>query len=116
MNDSQGHEKGDELIVAASKIIADSFGKSGQSYRIGGDEFCVLMTGGSLQEKYEAGFARFQQLIDDANRVKGRTYEIQIANGFSICDMISREKIDEAVAAADSAMYANKSFLKSRVV
>lgn len=116
VNDSQGHEKGDELIVAASKIIADSFGKSGQSYRIGGDEFCVLMTGGSLQEKYEAGFARFQQLIDDANRVKGRTYEIQIANGFSICDMISREKIDEAVAAADSAMYANKSFLKSRVV
>lgn len=110
VNDNQGHEKGDELITTASKIIANSFGKYGKSYRIGGDEFCVLMTGISLQEKYETGLAEFQRLIEEANRVKGRTYEIQIANGFRICDTINREKIDEAVMAADTAMYANKSF------
>lgn len=116
VNDSQGHEKGDELITAASKIIADSFGKYGKAYRIGGDEFCVLMTGVSLQETYETGLAEFQKLIREANMVKGRTYEIQIANGFSICDTAGREKIDEAVMAADTAMYENKRFLKSRVV
>lgn len=114
VNDNQGHEKGDELITIASKIIANSFGKHGKSYRIGGDEFCVLMTGISLQEKYETGLAEFQRLIEEANRVKGRTYEIQIANGFRICDTINREKIDEAVMAADTAMYANKSFLKNK--
>lgn len=114
VNDNQGHEKGDELITTASKIIANSFGKHGKSYRIGGDEFCVLMTGISLQEKYETGLAEFQRLIEEANRVKGRTYEIQIANGFRICDTINREKIDEAVMAADTAMYANKSFLKNK--
>lgn len=114
VNDNQGHEKGDELITTASKIIANSFGKYGKSYRIGGDEFCVLMTGISLQEKYETGLAEFQRLIEEANRVKGRTYEIQIANGFRICDTINREKIDEAVMAADTAMYANKSFLKNK--
>lgn len=42
------------------------------------------------------------------------TYEIQIANGFSVCDIIDRQKIDEAVMEADSAMYANKKMLKSR--
>lgn len=114
VNDNQGHEKGDELITTASKIIANSFGKHGKSYRIGGDEFCVLMTGISLQEKYETGLAEFQRLIEEANRVKGRTYEIQIANGFRICDTINREKIDEAVMAADTAMYANKSFFKNK--
>lgn len=115
VNDNQGHEKGDELITAASKIIADSFGKNGKSYRIGGDEFCVLMTGISLQEKYEQGLMEFQRLIKEANRVKGRTYEIQIANGFSVCDTITKEKIEEAIMAADSAMYANKSFLKGKI-
>ena len=74
VNDNQGHEKGDELLSAASKIIADSFGRYGKAYRIGGDEFCVLMMGVSLQESYEAGLAEFQKLIREANMVKGRTY------------------------------------------
>lgn len=113
VNDNQGHEKGDELITVASKIISDSFGKFGKSYRIGGDEFCVLMTGISLQEKYETGLTEFQRLVDEANKAKWYTYEVQIANGFSICDTISKDKIDEAVMASDSAMYANKSYLKS---
>ena len=80
-----------------------------------GDEFCVLMTGISLQEKYEQGLMEFQGLIKEANRLKGRTYEIQIANGFSVCDTITKEKIEEAIMAADSAMYANKSFLKGKI-
>lgn len=114
VNDNQGHEKGDELITAASKIISDSFGRYGKAYRIGGDEFCVLMTGLGLQETYEHGLSEFQKLIDEANKTKMYTYEIQIANGFSVCDIIDRQKIDEAVMEADSAMYANKKMLKSR--
>lgn len=106
VNDNQGHEKGDELITVAARIISDSFGKLGKSYRIGGDEFCVLMTGLGLQDMYERGLLEFQKLVDEANKAKWYTYEIQIANGFSICDMIERQKIDEAVMAADGAMYA----------
>lgn len=114
VNDNQGHEKGDELITVAARIISDSFGKLGKSYRIGGDEFCVLMTGLGLRDMYERGLLEFQKLVDEANKAKWYTYEIQIANGFSICDMIERQKIDEAVMAADGAMYANKKMLKSR--
>ncbi len=114
VNDNQGHEKGDELITVAARIISDSFGKLGKSYRIGGDEFCVLMTGLGMQDMYERGLLEFQKLVDEANKAKWYTYEIQIANGFSICDMIERQKIDEAVMAADGAMYANKKMLKSR--
>ena len=44
-------------------------------------------------------------MIKEANRVKGRTYEIQIANGFCICDTITKEKIEEAIMEADSAMF-----------
>lgn len=112
VNDNQGHEKGDEMITIASRIISDSFGQFGKSYRIGGDEFCVLMAGPPLQEHYEKGLSTFQQLIDEANQAKWYTYVIQIANGFSICSSMDRESIDAAVKAADSAMYENKSMLK----
>lgn len=43
INDQKGHEMGDCLLKAASDIIQNRFGKFGKSYRIGGDEFCVLL-------------------------------------------------------------------------
>lgn len=112
VNDNQGHEKGDELITIASRIISDSFGRFGKAYRIGGDEFCVLMTGDDLQERYEKALAEFQMLIDEANKAKWYTYEIQIANGFAICNDISKKNIDETIMMADDAMYVNKNLLK----
>ena len=116
MNDNQGHEKGDELITLTADIIQKSFGKFGKSYRIGGDEFCVLITGLSLQEKYDEGLCAFQHLIDAANRTKKYTFEVQIANGFCICDTLEKEKIDAAVMLADTSMYENKSLLKKGYV
>ena len=112
VNDNQGHEKGDELIMLAAHIVEKSFGRFGKSYRIGGDEFCVFMTGLSLQEKYEEALDEFRHLIEAENRTKKHTFEVQIANGFCICDTMEKEKIDEAVKSADSLMYENKSLLK----
>ena len=114
INDSQGHEIGDELIRGAAKIIEDSFGTFGKSYRIGGDEFCVLLIGADLQEKYERGLSIFQQLIDEANKAGTYTCNVQIAHGFAICNEITKEKIEEAIAIADSEMYQNKTELKRK--
>lgn len=112
VNDNQGHDKGDELITIAARIISDSFGRFGKAYRIGGDEFCVLMTGGSLQVNYERALEDFKILVDEANKAKWYTYEIQIANGFAICNEISKKNIDETIMMADDAMYINKNLLK----
>ena len=114
VNDNQGHEFGDELIRGAAKIIEDSFGNFGKSYRIGGDEFCVLMTGVDIEEKYEKGLSIFRQLIDEINKADMYTCKVQIAHGFAVCKEITKERIEEAVAIADSAMYQNKTELKRR--
>lgn len=115
INDSKGHEMGDELIKEASVIIRESFGKYGKSYRIGGDEFCVLLEGGDLQSVYEKALRRFHELIADANRNHPFHLEIHIAHGFSICRELTNEKIEEAVHLADRAMYENKAMLKRGV-
>ena len=112
VNDNQGHEFGDDLIRIAARIIEDSFGHFGKSYRIGGDEFCVLMTGVDIKERYEKGLAVFSQLIDEANKADWYTYEVQIAHGFAVCEEFTPEKIDEAIAVADNEMYQNKMKLK----
>jgi len=42
INDTYGHVKGDYCLNRVAKIIENSFKGIGYSYRIGGDEFCVL--------------------------------------------------------------------------
>ena len=52
-NDKNGHMVGDEYIVASSKIIKKTFMEYGRVYRIGGDEFCVLMPNIELENGKE---------------------------------------------------------------
>lgn len=112
VNDKQGHEYGDEFIKGAAQIIESSFGTFGKAYRIGGDEFCVLMTGTNLKEKYGKGLDIFKQLIDEANKANRYSFKLQIAHGFAVCNEITKDKIEEAIAIADSEMYQNKTKLK----
>ncbi|MCR4955205.1 MAG: GGDEF domain-containing protein [Lachnospiraceae bacterium] len=42
-NDAKGHAAGDELICGAADCIKDAFHPYGEVYRIGGDEFAVIL-------------------------------------------------------------------------
>ena len=44
INDTYGHDVGDEMICAAAACMTASFGEFGKVYRIGGDEFAVIIT------------------------------------------------------------------------
>lgn len=44
INDTYGHDAGDEMICAAAACMTASFGEFGKVYRIGGDEFVVIVT------------------------------------------------------------------------
>ena len=43
VNDSLGHEAGDEIIIGASQCMLKSFNKYAKVYRTGGDEFTIIM-------------------------------------------------------------------------
>jgi two-component system, cell cycle response regulator len=42
-NDTFGHPAGDELLARLGYALSDAVGKDGTAYRIGGDEFCLLL-------------------------------------------------------------------------
>ena len=44
INDTLGHIAGDELLTGTSECIKQAFSDTDMIYRIGGDEFCVLLT------------------------------------------------------------------------
>jgi two-component system, cell cycle response regulator len=43
-NDTFGHPAGDELLTRLGQALREAAGSDGTAYRIGGDEFCLLLT------------------------------------------------------------------------
>lgn len=43
INDTYGHARGDEILIAVARCIAESIRVSDFPFRIGGDEFCVIL-------------------------------------------------------------------------
>lgn len=43
VNDSLGHQTGDAVLIEAARRIESSIGQSGQVYRVGGDEFLIVI-------------------------------------------------------------------------
>lgn len=112
VNDSQGHEKGDELICLVSSGIYQSFGAKGKCYRMGGDEFLVLLTGDNPTEDYHVGMTSLRLYCDYANSVEDRSFDVNIANGFAL--MQEGELLSETIERADIRMYENKKEMKSK--
>lgn len=110
-NDTLGHNEGDRYILEASHFIRDTFDAYGACYRIGGDEFCVLI------EKVDK--CPVEKLIEKINRdcesfnKSGRAkFKIGIASGYAKYTMNVDKDFKEAYDRADAMMYENKRKLK----
>ena len=101
-NDTIGHDAGDELITGASECLSAAFEGIDTIYRIGGDEFCVIMPG-SIEK---AGLC-LERLKDLASHRSGRYISsISIASGAA--SNKDFDDIKSVVAEADKTMYEEK--------
>lgn len=112
VNDNQGHEKGDELICLASSGIYQSFGTYGKCYRMGGDEFLIILTGEDPKTDYETGIENLEIYCNYANSMEDRTYDLKIAHGFTLAT--PADSLSIAMARADALMYENKRWMKAQ--
>ncbi|MBR5308811.1 MAG: diguanylate cyclase [Clostridia bacterium] len=106
-NDRYGHEVGDRLIVAAAHLIADTFKRS-HVFRIGGDEFLVVLRNrdlkeyGELMKKLEAECAKRFITAD------GEMLPVSLAMGYARYDSDEDTSFVDVFNKADDAMYENK--------
>lgn len=104
VNDSLGHEAGDELIQGAVKCCKEAFEKDDLICRIGGDEFAVIAFGDSKDiEK------RLKKLSTCAKKWNGRLVkEIAFAVGYVYCTEEENDSYEELMKIADERMYQDK--------
>lgn len=66
INDTKGHHVGDQIIYIAAQCILEVFGSLGPCYRIGGDEFSILLTESyDVEQKLQQFEDLFQQQCCD---------------------------------------------------
>jgi diguanylate cyclase (GGDEF)-like protein len=104
VNDEYGHGVGDLLIKEVAALLRDTVRASDLVARVGGDEFCVLMTSESAVDP-EVVVARLEHSVEWANSLPGRSYPISVSIGTASWNGLHDESIDDLMRRADGVMY-----------
>ncbi len=98
INDNYGHQYGDKCLSTISRILKSVFEKHGQCYRIGGDEFAVV-----LRKKCNviALISRFENNVTE--KFKNEPHKLSVSLGFSKFE--KNDHFEAVIQRADSNMY-----------
>ena len=105
INDTIGHDAGDELIKGAAGCIKEAFTPVGTAYRIGGDEFVALLNCDKIILADILETFRNNMKNWSGDKVK----ELSISLGYACAVDYPDASFDELERMADEAMYKNKS-------
>ncbi|MBC8015749.1 MAG: diguanylate cyclase [Sporomusaceae bacterium] len=105
INDTFGHQFGDQLLKAAAAALSKSFNKHDIIARIGGDEFAILLPKTPLHEA-RAAYQRIRDAEAEYNAQNNQTL-LSISVGFAVSSQDSANT-DELFLEADNNMYKEK--------
>lgn len=109
-NDNFGHDMGDKLLIAMADILKNVFGD--RAYRIGGDEFEVIMYN-SDELAVDALLLKFEQKEKEYNATNNHGIKVQAAYGYCVYNENEDYNINIMINTADKRMYEHKKYLKS---
>ncbi|HYX84504.1 MAG TPA: diguanylate cyclase, partial [Gaiellales bacterium] len=97
-NDTYGHPAGDALLARLGARLAATFAGSGTAYRLGGDEFCVLLRGSPAE--LEHALASALEALTEGDTIRSSC-------GFALLPREARDA-SSALRIVDQRMYAQK--------
>lgn len=111
INDSHGHASGDIYLSGCCKTVCNIF-KHSPVYRIGGDEFVVILTGADYQSRHEL-ISRIRDTFERSYNQKDVDPWLRYSAAFGIAESSSDDTNVESVCdRADKEMYKEKARFK----
>ncbi len=113
INDSLGHETGDQLLVLAASRLSQCLRREDTIARLGGDEFVVLIVKNSLLSDELVSDTltvaeKIVRMMQQPFELKGQPHHISVSIGISVFPR-GNDSADELLRQADTAMYRTKS-------
>ncbi|MDH2916336.1 MAG: EAL domain-containing protein [Gallionella sp.] len=113
INDSFGHEIGDQALVEIARRIKHTIRAEDTVARLGGDEFVVLLVGMQVSDEYENSLNRLLRSIEQPIEIKGQSIRLSASIGVALCPGDDLD-VDTLLRQADQAMYVAKQSGKNR--
>ncbi|WP_407288004.1 putative bifunctional diguanylate cyclase/phosphodiesterase [Streptomyces sp. BP-8] len=119
VNDTIGHQAGDELLVQAARRLGDSVRSGDIAARLGGDEFAALITGDGTRDRAAREFRiheiadRLRIKLSEPYRIDGR--DVRVAASIGVAFAEPGVTPAGLLRNADLAMYRAKQAGKGRV-
>lgn len=101
VNDTYGHEMGDKVLKEVAKRLLKCIRSNDYAFRIGGDEFMLILNGNLDAQLCEKRIERIKKLIGEPYEFDGHTIKIGISCGSAVYP-------DDADCAADIQKIADK--------
>ncbi len=113
VNDTYGHETGDELLKTVAKCLTSTVRDNDLVARLGGDEFIIALR--NLKESESAAFvaAKLVERLNTPFEVAGKVLFISASVGISLYPNDGAD-VETLTRNADTAMYAGKAAGKNR--
>ena len=111
VNDSLGHDIGDTVLQHVASLLESVTRQGDIVARIGGDEFCILVTSNPDESGLQKMSLKLHQIVSSADELS------QVNIGFSIGIALypdDANNIDQLIQRADHSMYTAKSQGKGR--
>lgn len=105
INDSLGHAAGDALLKRVAAAVSDGTQTDDAFFRWGGDEFLLVLPGADIV----SARARIDRALAKAPTLSINGVVIPLRVSYGCAPYASRDTLDEAIIAADRAMYEAKS-------
>lgn len=106
VNDAQGHDVGDRLLVDVAEVLRATLRESDILARMGGDEFCVLITEPTGDPAMLRG--RIFEAFRCFNETRQRPYRLSASIGLVEAWPGAGDTLDQLLAHADELMYEEK--------
>lgn len=113
VNDTYGHQKGDEMIRRVADSLQEYLGPLGKCYRIGGDEFVFLSTMSDPEKEFLRLQKEFEASLGTLKLPGGMEHSITVAMGYSILTHNMRRSMEDVIREADTKMYEAKRRMKA---
>ncbi|MCK9492259.1 MAG: sensor domain-containing diguanylate cyclase [Sulfurimonas sp.] len=114
INDKQGHQAGDKILVKTAEILRKNIRKTDLLARWGGEEFIIAFIDTNINDALNIS-QKIREAIEKDSKLKEiSSYGVTASFGLTACN--DTDSVDSIISRADNAMYEAKENGKNRVV
>jgi diguanylate cyclase (GGDEF)-like protein len=114
VNDIHGHQAGDAVLQAFSRVLLDTIRDGDLAARVGGEEFAILLPDASLQTTLIVAERVRKRFAERRFRSGGTYFSSTVSAGISLIG--DNTQLDALMTQADAALYTAKRSGRDRVV